>query len=140
MKLNAKTSLTFLLIGCFSCDSSNPLGLDRYGEMGTFESKFDAQNATLSHIAGRFNRLPSDDFYRVIYSFHDADPAQGNRHAIWYHKTEQRLGVEVDINSGMTCTWYEVDRVKLEEIVKAGKGIAGVDSLAKSVYNNKHCQ
>lgn len=121
------------------CDPYKLLGLDSYKSLGTFDTKREAQNQALAHIINRFDRLPKNDFYRVSYSFRDVDPSLGNRHAIWYNQQEHRLGMEVDLGSGMTCIWYEVDQALLEQIVQINQGMAGVDSLAKSVYDNAHC-
>lgn len=139
MKLKTLLCYGLLSLVGFSCDSLDVLGINQYQSIGTFDTKLEAQRVALELLLKQYDKLPANDFRKLGYTFRDVDPTMGNRHAMWYSRKEQRLGIEVDLHSGMTCTWYEVDKTTLEYIVKANLNLAGVDSLAKSTYNNSHC-
>ncbi|RIV17986.1 hypothetical protein DYU11_30225 [Fibrisoma montanum] len=102
--------------------------------LGKYNSKVEAQNNAMREILERFNRLPDDKNYKILYTFNSAPGSRGEE-AMWYNRGNQRLALEVDPQSGIACSWFKIDKTILEKAVAANDGITGLDSLAQTVGN-----
>ena len=130
MKLVTKTSFYLLTLTCIACDF-NPFGIDTNKDLGTFDTKVEAQNRAVNFVLSKYSSLPENEHYKVLYSFRDAKPGEYSRNALWYHKELQQAGLEVDIHSGMVCRWDEVDKHVLEQATQSTNNLIKIDSLAK---------
>ncbi|WP_040005631.1 hypothetical protein [Fibrisoma limi] len=133
MKTNFHKLPVMLLLVLTACES--PVLNGGYNKrLGKYDTKVEAQNNALQEISDRFNSLPDDKDYKISYSFNPGSNERGSQ-AIWYNRSTQRLGLEVDLQSGIACSWYKIDKTILEKSVAAKSGIVGLDSLAQTVGN-----
>ncbi|AUD00482.1 hypothetical protein [Spirosoma pollinicola] len=129
MKFTIKISLCLLIMLSIACDSD--LLKSSYKELGTFDTKLEAQNKAITHILSQYGSLPQNEYYKVIYSFRDADPGDFSRNSMWYHKASNELAIEVDIHSGMACQWKQVSKTVLQQAAMSKKSLNKVDSLSR---------
>ncbi len=119
--------------------NSDPFGLGTYKDLGTFDTKLEAQNRAVNFILSKYSSLPENEHYKVLYSFRDAKPGDYSRNALWYHKQLQQVGLEVDIHSGMICQWTEVNKRVLEQAIQSTNSLTKIDSLAKPNQPRSQC-
>ena len=121
------------MVGCIS----NPFS-DGYKDLGTFDTKVEAQNQAVAHILSKYNSLPDKD-YKVLYNFRDARPGDVSRNALWYNKNSNDMAIEVDINSGAACRWSEVGKIVLEQASRSSDSMIKIDSLSKPNQPTSQC-
>lgn len=133
MELNVKRLIYLLPLLLVACEI-NPLNSSYlnggYKDLGTFDTKLDAQNQAVAFILNKYGSLPRQDHYKVRYSFRDARPNEFSRNALWYHKELAELALEVDIHSGSVCRWTDVNETILEQATKSTNSLTRIDSLA----------
>ncbi|UHG93742.1 hypothetical protein [Spirosoma oryzicola] len=126
MKLISKSCLVLItLLG--GCTNS-------YYDLGLYGSRVDAQNNAVAYILKNYDSLPSDKHYKLEYTFPNPDslaPFTKTKHALWFSKSANQLGLEIDINSGLICRWTNVTRSLLEQANKSNNSMAIIDSLGK---------
>ena len=127
MKILRNSCLLLLgsIVGC----TSNPFS-DGYKDIGTFDTKLEAQNQAVAHILERYNSLPDNEDYKVLYNFRDARPGNTSRNSLWYNKSSTSLAIEQDIHSGATCRWKDVGKAVLEQAIKSSNSMMRIDSIS----------
>ena len=141
MKIHYKALPIAFLFLVTACEMN--LFESEYKNLGKFDSKQEAENTALERFENQYKSLPEAGFYKVMYSFPDSVDTQNgriasvSRRALWYDKSSQHLGVEVDVYSGMVCQWEKVDQNALQQMVSVKRGIAGIDSLAQLKWGAK---
>ena len=131
-----RTLALIALSNIFGCQADFVTG--GYTELGTFDTKIDAQNRAIVFIVGKYGSLPEKD-YKVRYSFRDGGPSVRKTNALWYDKKSAGLALEIDINSGPVCRWRDVDRSILEKASLSVNGLAKIDSVAKPNQPMSQC-
>lgn len=118
---------------------------DGYLPVGKFANRTTAETEALKTLVGRFSALPMSGYYKLKYEFDDVQLAPGvsgsayHRHAIWYDKANNQLGVEFDISSGTSCRWNNVDQVALQKIVDSKQGLEAANQLATPIGSQQNC-
>ncbi len=107
--------------------------------MGTYDTKIEAQNKAIIYILGKYESLPSDGYHKVVYSFRDNLMGEPSKNALWYNKRDIKLGLEVDVNSGIACSWKEVSKSVLEQASKSKNGMVEIDSLSNRDQPTAQC-
>lgn len=133
----------YLLITSFlvSCDPASING--GYHDLGSFNTRVEAQNRAIADILKNYGSLPENSYYKVKYSFRNQTPTAPtgqSEHALWYNKNETQLALEVDVNSGVVCRWTSANRSLLDQASKKMDGMALIDSLGKPNQPIAQCQ
>lgn len=124
-----KIVCTFFVISLTGCYPN--LLNESYKEIGTFDTKVEAQNKAVAYILNQYGSLPQNKYYKVLYSFRNVSHGDFNRNAMWYNKESNELAIEVDINSGIACQWKEVNKTILEQAAVSTNSLSKIDSLSK---------
>ncbi|GAB3993971.1 hypothetical protein GCM10028807_30570 [Spirosoma daeguense] len=107
-------------------------------DLGTFNSRAKTQKYAIGDILKNYGSLPSG-YYKLKYANEKALPTEHRENAIWYSESEEKLMIEVDINSGPDCTWEKVTRTVLEQAYKSSDSMLKVDSLSKPNQPTSQC-
>jgi hypothetical protein len=107
--------------------------------LGIYDTRVEAQNKAISHILEKYESLPKDGYYKVVYSFRDNAPNTRSKNSLWYNRGSKELGLEKDVNSGPACLWQEVSKSILEQAGKSTDGMIRVDSLSKPYQPTSQC-
>lgn len=126
------TVLCFLLVSLVSCLENYS---KNYRDLGKFGTRVEAENKAIQHLINDYTSLPTEDYYRVMYEFKDNQwqPKEGmtHLHALWYHKGNQQLKIELDFHSGTACGWSNVSLNTLQQVLQSKQGLVTLDSLVK---------
>lgn len=136
MKISSIICLVTLgaILGC------KELGLtDPYRDLGSFNSRVEAQNQAITHILEKYNSMPTDQYYKVKYDNKNAPPSEFRQNALWYNKRDETLKLELDVYSGPSCTWDKVTRDVLEQASKSNDSMLKIDSLTRPNQPTSRC-
>lgn len=124
----SKFFYSVLFVGLIGCVSDILSG--GYESLGTYDTRVEAQNKAINRVLERYESLPENEYYKVVYSFRDNAPNRRSKNSLWYNRGTRKLALEVDVNSGISCSWQEVSKNILEQASKAGDGMIKIDSLS----------
>ncbi len=137
MKTRSLTSILAVL-AVFSCKEPNLF--NSYRDIGSFDSRVEAQNHALAYILANYDSLPTNREYKVKYNNDNALPSEARQNALWYNKREETLKMEVDIPDGPSCTWKNVRKDILEKATKSSNGMIALDTLATPSQSANTCR
>ena len=135
---NSIIKCTLLIVSLIGC--SPDFLADTYKDIGTFNTRIEAQNQAINYLFNRYDALPQSKNYQVLYSFRDAGPNTRSKNGLHFNKEYNQLSLETDPGSGYVCRWRKVDRTILEQSLKSSNSLSKIDSLAEPQQPFAQCQ
>lgn len=132
-----KFFILIFFLNLFGCSSD--IVNRGYVSLGIYDTRIEAQNKAICHLLEKYESLPKDGYYKVVYSFRDDAPDRRSKNSLWYDRGAEKLALELDVNSGTACSWQEVSKTTLEQAGKSADGMLKIDSLSKPNQPTRQC-